>query len=314
MSALAAMGTAFPALAQRTLKMYRIGVLSGLPRSQMRLFGMLQSLGYEEGRNLVIDFKLANDRPELLAALAGELVAAKPDLILAFGNPEAAALKRATSAIPIVMMFSTAPVETGLIASLARPGGNVTGTTVNTPQVRGKMTQVLREMVPRLARLVWLSDPDYPGMDLYIKAGDEAAARMGVASKNLAVRTLPDLDAALAAHAGDRPDALCVSTTGVILANHRRIVEFASRAKIVALYTTRIPVIHGGLVSYGPDLAEIARRHAWMVDKILQGARPSEVPVEEPAKFLLSINMKTAKSMGLSIPRSLLMQADEVIE
>ena len=184
------MGAALPGLAQHAAKVYRIGVLSEvIPRPYMSLFDMLRPLGYEEGRNLLVDFKFAQGRPELLPGLAAELVAGKPDLIAASGNPETAALKRATSSIPIVMMFASTPVETGLIASLARPGGNVTGTTMNAPQTVGKMTQLLREAVPRLSRIAWLSDPDYPGMDLYIKSADHAAAAMGLRLKHLFVRT-----------------------------------------------------------------------------------------------------------------------------
>lgn len=280
----------------------------------MSLFDVLRSSGYEEGRNLFVDFKFAQGRPELLAGLAAELVAAKPDVIAAAGNPETGTLKRATSSIPIVMMFGSTPVETGLIASLARPGGNVTGTTMNAPQTVGKMTQVLRETVPRLSRIAWLSDPNYPGMDLYIKSADQAAAAMKLRLKHLFVHTRADLDTALAALAADRPDALGVATSGIIMANVPRVVECASQSRIPALYSTKVPVTLGGLMSYGPDLNEIIRRHAWMIDKVLKGAKPGDIPVEEPAKFELSINLKTARSLGLTIPRALLMQADEVLE
>lgn len=176
------------------------------------------------------------------------------------------------------------------------------------------MTQELRETVPRLSRIAWVTEPDYPGMDLYPKSADQAAAAMKLRLKHLLVRSPADLDAALATLAADPPDGLGVATTGTILANAARVVETASRAKISALYTTKVPVAGGGLMSYGPDLNEIIHRHTWMMDKILKGAKPGDIPVEEPAKFELSINLKTAKALGLTIPRALLMQADEVIE
>lgn len=316
MTGAAALGSALSVLAQpAAARVYRLGVLSEtIPRQYMSLFDVLRPLGYEVGRNLSVDFKFAQGRPELLPALAAELVAARPDVITAVANPETAALKRTTSGIPIVMMFGNTPVETGLIASLARPGGNVTGTTVNAPQTVGKMTQVLRETVPRLSQIVWLCEPDYPGMDLYIRSAQQAAAAMKLRMKNLFIRTSHDLDAALATLAADRPDALGVATTGVIMANVPRIIDLVSRSRIPALYTNNVPVRIGGLMSYGPDLTEIIRRHAWMIDKILKGAKPSEIPVEEPAKFTLSINQKTARAMGITLSRSLLVQADEVIE
>jgi putative ABC transport system substrate-binding protein len=316
MAGTAALATALPCFAQQASRVYRIGVLSEvIPRPYMALFGALRSLGYEEGRNLLVDFKFAQSKPDLLPALAAELVTAKPDLIAASSNPETAALKRATSSIPIVMMFASTPVETGLISSLARPGGNITGTTMNAPQTVGKMTQVLRETVPHLSRIAWISEPTYPGMDLYLKSADQAAAAMKLRLKHLFVRHPADLDAALATLAAHPPDGLGVSTTGIILANVARVVELAARSKIPALYTTNVPVAGGnGLMSYGPDMNEIIRRHAWMMDKILKGAKASDIPVEEPAKFQLSINLKTARALGLTIPRALLMQADEVIE
>jgi putative ABC transport system substrate-binding protein len=313
MSGAAALGCALPGFAQPTPKVYRIGVLSELfPR--LLVIGMLPAFGYEEGRNLLVDFKFAQGKPELLPALAAELVAAKPDLILAPLNTEAAVLKRVTSSIPILMMYVSAPVETGLIASLARPGGNLTGTTTNAPQVAGKMTQLLREAVPGSSRIAWISDPAYPGMPLYIQATERVAKAMGFRLTTLAVRTLPDLEGALAALGHDRPDALVVANTGVITAQMAHIIEFVSHAKIPTLYSTRTPVANGGLMSYGPDFAEINRRDAAMIDKILKGTKPSDIPVEEPSKFLLTLNLKAARSMGFTFPQALLLQADEVIE
>ena len=315
MAGAATMGASLPGWAQHSAKVYRIGVLSEVaPRPYVPVFDMLRSLGYEEGRNLLVDFKFAQGRSELLAGMAAELVSGKPDLLAGFANTETVALKRATGTIPIVMMYASTPVETGLIASLARPGGNITGTTLTAPQTVGKLTQILREAVPRMWRLAWLGDPDYPGMDLYAKSAEQAAAAMGLRMKPLFVRTAAELDAALASLGADRPDALGVATTGVILRNLVRIIEFVAQAQIPAMYSIKISVSRGGLMSYGADVIEIARRHAWMIDKILKGAKPGDIPVEEPTRFEFSINMKTARSLGLTIPRSLLMQADEVFE
>ncbi|MEO8653028.1 MAG: ABC transporter substrate-binding protein [Ramlibacter sp.] len=315
MSGAAALGCGLPVFAQPTPRIYRIGVLSeAAPRPYVPAFEILRSLGYEEGRNLLVDFKFAQARSELLPGMAAELVAAKPDLLAGFSNPETIALKKATVTIPIVMMYGGTPVETGLIASLARPGGNITGTTMSASQTVGKMTQILREAVPRMWRVAWLGDASFPGMDLYIKAAEQAAAAFGLRMKHLFVHTATELDAALASLGADRPDAVGVATTGTILRNLGRVVDFVAQAQIPATYTLKISVPRGGLMSYGPDVIEIARRHAWMIDKILKGASPSDIPVEEPTKFELSINMKTARSLGLTIPRSLLMQADEVIE
>lgn len=310
-----ALGGALPCLAQPAAKVYRLGVLSEVaPRPYVPVFDLLRSLGYEEGRNLLVDFKFAQGRSELLPGLAAQLVSGKPDLLAGFSNPETMALKKATGTIPIVMMYGNVPVETGLVASLARPGGNITGTTMTAPQTVGKMLQMLREAVPRMWRVALLGDPNFPGMDLYTRSADQAVASMGLRSKLLFVRTEAELDAALASLGGDRPDALSVATTGIVLKNLARIVEFAARAQIPAMYSIKLPVPRGGLMSYGPDLAEIARRHTWMIDKILKGAKPGDIPVEEPTKFEFSINMKTARALGLTIPRSLLMQADEVFE
>ena len=295
---------------------WRLGVLSLAPAGSWRpaLRGRLSELGYEEGRNLVVDARSANGEAAALPGLAAELVASKPDVLLGVTNPEASALKRATSVIPIVMMYVSGPVETGLVATLARPGGNVTGTTTNTYEVAGKMTQVLRDTVRGLTRVTWLADPDYPGMDQYWKWVLQAAVKMGIRARRLPVRSVADLGQALAELERDRPDALAVSTTGVLIQHVGRVVEFATRQRLPALYSTPGAVRQGGLMSYGPDFRAIDRRIASMVDKILTGTRPSDIPVEEPAKFLLVINTKAAKAIGLNIPQKVLALADELIE
>lgn len=318
MTGAAALGCVLPGWAKPADKVYRIGVLSQVfarsERIMMYLERRLSELGYEDGRNLVIDFKFADGKSELLPGMTAELLAAKPDLIVAPLNPEVALLKRSTATIPIVMLFASAPVETGLVASLARPGGNITGTMAMAPATAGKTTQVLRDAVQRLSRITWVSDPDYPGMAQYMREIEKACAVMRLRLTVLEVRNLPDLEAALAAMARERPEGVVVSMTGVMLSNELRIIEFMARVKIPALYTTPRPVRLGGLMSYSTDMLAIVDRDAWMIDKILKGAKPSDIPVEEPSKFSFKINLKTARSMGFTFPRALLMQADEVFE
>lgn len=317
LSGLAALATPGAVFAQQPApgKVWRIGVLSlTFPKEPWPFWSALAKVGYTEGRNLAIDFRFAQGKPELLPGLAAELVAAKPDLLIAPLNSEAAALKRATASIPIVMVFVSEPVATGLIASLANPGGNLTGTTTVTFEVAGKMIALLRETVPRMSRLFILADPDYPGMDRYMKYAMQAVTVLGLRATILPVRTVADLDAALAGMERERPDGLHVAMTGAIAQNVNRIIEFAARHKLPTHYSISPPVYGGGLMSYGQDYGAIMDRVAWMVDKIFKGAKPNDIPVEEPAKFKFIINMKTAKAMSLVIPPTVLLQATELIE
>ncbi len=310
----ATLGAVLPIRAQGP-RIYRLGVLSEtVTRPNLALLRFLSVLGYEEGRNLVVDFKYSRGQADTLPALAAELLAAKPDVLIAPTNAETVVLKQATSTIPIVMLFASTPVELGIIASLARPGGNITGTTTNAPEMAGKMTQLLRDAVPRTSRVIWLADLEYPGMTLYRKANEQAALAMGLRLTTLPVRTHSDLDAALATVERDRPDVLGVATTGVISANIGRIVDFAARQRIPALYSTSGAVRNGGLMSYGPDFSDLARRGAETVDKIFKGAKPADIPVQEPAKFLFILNKGTAKALGLTVPPHVLALADEVLE
>lgn len=309
------LGAALPVLGQTPQRVYRIGVLSeSVPRGHLGVLRLLPELGYVEGRNLVIDYKYAEGRVDLLPSLAVELVAAKPDLIIGLLNREVEVLKRATTTIPIVMLFVTAPDQTGLVASLARRGGNITGTTTNAPEMAGKMSQILRDTLPGMSRLTWLSDPDYPGMALYMRSTEQAARAMGLRLAFLAVRTIADLDAAFLNLERNRPDAIGIATAGAVLDGLGRIVEFAARHKMPALYSIESPVRNGGLMSYAADFGAMAQRNAAMIDKIFKGIKPSDIPVEEPAKFRLTINIKSARAMGLTIPQSMLLQATEVIE
>jgi len=305
------------AWAQPAYKRLRIGLLlNEVPAEAVvaLLKKPLAERGYEEGLHYTLHIRSAQGHKERLDALAGELVAAQVDLIVAPLNPEIAAARRASSALPIVMMFAAAPVETGLVASLARPGGNITGTTTNAPELPGKMIEVLRDAVSGVKRLAVLFDPEFPGMGLYRHEAERAAMAMGIAAQFRAVRTSEDLTASLDRLGRDRPDALFVSMTGPMVVATSKIIAFAAQQRLPALYSTRGPVTHGGLLSYAPDFQAMARRNAAMIDRILKGARPADIPVEEPARFMLSINLKTAGALGLKIPQSLLLRADEVIE
>lgn len=317
LSALATPGAIF-AQQPASGKVWRVGVLSdSSPVEFVRSFllPLLSPLGYVEGRNLTIDVKYAQSKPELLPGLASELVASKPDLLIGVFNRENLALKRATTTIPILMLFAAAPVEIGLIASLAQPGGNLTGNTSNTYELIGKMFGLLRETVPRMSRLTTLYErPDYPGSDIFERWSDRAVKALRLRSTVLNVQTLADIDLALAHMERDRPDAIYVVNTGVLVAHFGKVVEFAAHHKLPTLFPSPRPVRAGGLMSYGPDYSAIGLRSAWMIDKIFKGAKPSDIPVEEPTRYQLTINLKTAKAIGLTIPPTVLLQATELIE
>lgn len=309
------LGASFPGRPQAPAKVWRLGILSlSVQKADLGTLQALRELGYEEGRNLAVDFRFAQGRVGLLPGLAAELVAAKPDVLLAPLNVDAAVLKLATSSIPIVMLYVVNPVEIGLVESLARPGGNLTGTTFNVPDMGGKVTQLMHETVPHAASIAWLSEPDYPGNRLFVESIRRAATTMGLRISFLDVRAAADLDVAFTNLKRDRPDVLCVATSGVLLEQLDRVIEFAALQRLPASYSTKQAVLKGGLLSYGGDTRAMALRNSSMIDKIFKGTKPSDIPVEQPAKFQLTINMKTARALGLVIPRSVLLQVTELIE
>ena len=315
----ATLGAALPVLAQTPPKVWRIGLLSqSIPRSffEGTLIKDLAEAGYVEGRNLVIEFRFAQDDASRLNALAAELVAAKVDLLLAPLPPEIAAAKRATSTIPIVMMFGLAPVETGLIASLARPGGNVTGTTSSSAELGGKAMELFNKILPRGARVTLLfTDPDAPSSPFYQQQLERAASALGLRLTVLPIRTVVDLDSAFKVMERERPDGMLVRATGVAIGNSVfKIIDFAAKHHIPAHYGNQLNVRMGGLMSYSVDFVRMRRRLISIIDRVVKGANPAELPVEEPTNFWLVINLKTAKTLGLTIPQSLLLLADEVIE
>ena len=302
--------------AAQSTKMYRIGVLSlQIPRDRFRVVPeALRERGYVEGRNIEYVYRYAEGHPERLESLAGDLAAQQVDLILCAGNQDVLAAKNATRLIPIVMMFSLAPVEVRLIDSLARPGGNVTGTTIQAPETAGKMVEVLRDAVPGLRQIAVIWEEGFPGMDLYRRAGERAIEVMNLQWTLFPVRNLTDLEVALTQISRRRPDALFVVPTSAIYVHRALIIDFAARQRLPALYTSDALAREGGLIAYTADTVAVARRSAAYVDRILKGAKPAELPVEQPTKFNLVINLRAAKAIDLAIPQSLLARADELIE
>ena len=308
--------------AQRAAKVARLGFLSLNKAPNLHLHEAflqgLRDLGYVEGRNFVIEYRDAEGKPGRLPTLAAELVALKVDvLVTGGGTPSALAAKQATGTIPIVFTSAPAPVADGLVASLARPGGNVTGSSNLTPDLVGKCLEQLKQAVPGVVQVALLWEPG--AMDEHTEAdmrkGAEVAARsLGVRTRLVEVRDPADLGKAFSditrAHAG----AVAVLPSAMFFSERRRLGELAAKSRLPTVYPQREFVDAGGLMSYGPSLAELFRGAASYVDKILKGAKPRDLPVQQPTKFELVINLKTAKALGLAVPPSLLGRADEVIQ
>jgi putative tryptophan/tyrosine transport system substrate-binding protein len=275
----------------------------------------LRELGYVEGQNVVIEYRSADGRPERFPDLATELVRLKVDVIVTRGTSAALGAKHVTDTIPIVMASSGDPVFAGLVTSLARPGANVTGLHLMTPaDLAGKRLQLLKEVIPGLSRVGVLLDSGDVYSRLMMKEIERVAHEIGVQLHSVDTRRPADFDRAFEAAILDRVDAL-ITIEGVLTATDlSRIVDFAAMSRLPAIYGFREFVDAGGLMAYGTDLRDLFRRSATYVHRILQGAKPGDLPVEPPAKFELAINLKTAKALGLTIPPSLLARADEVIE
>jgi putative ABC transport system substrate-binding protein len=302
-------------VAQVPSRRWRVGVLlHNFRLERLRFRELMPEIGLVEGRNLVYEVRSSEGRADHLDALATELVAAGVDVIVAPNNPEIQAAMRATRTIPILMLYAAAPVETGLVASLARPGGNVTGTTTNAPELAGKMVELLHDLLPHLRRIALLYEPDYPGMALYRQSSGRAAAALRLETQDATVDSAAGLDAALRSIERSRPDAVLVATTGIVVAQHRRIVEFMAAQRMPAIYSTPFAVRAGGLVSYAPDFLALARRSVAILGKILEGVRPAEIPVEQPAEFELVLNLGTARALGLAVPKLVLLRATEIID
>jgi putative ABC transport system substrate-binding protein len=305
------------AYAQSPAKARRIGVLmTTTPAAAAHIVAAfadgLKQLGHIDGKNVVIEYRWAEGRRERFAEMATDLVRQKADVIVASSQGPALAAKQATTTIPIVMVNVTEPVEAGLVASLARPGGNVTGLSQQlTPEIRAKQLQLLKETLPRLARVAVLRSPSTTvGLREYEAAGQTLQVRV----QFVEVRSRDDLGRAFTAMVRDRVDALLVPGDTFLFTERQRVAELAREHRLPGIYSLREFTEAGGLMSYSARITEQFRRAAVYVDKILRGARPATLPVESPSHYELVINLKTAKALGLTIPPSLLLRADQVIE
>ena len=303
--------------AQQPGKVYRIGLLS--PTSQSPSIEAiregLRTLGYVEGQNLVIEYRSAEGRFDRLPDFAVELVRLHVDVIVAVVTQASLAAKNATSTIPIVMMAVGDPVGAGLVASLARPGGNVTGTSGMAVEVASKLLELLQQVAAKIQRVSVLWNPAnevFQGQ--MVKATEAAARSMGIQLQMLAARDVKEIDRAFAAMTKGRAEALVVLPDPVFVAQHSRIAVFAARNRLPSVSGSSGYAEEGGLITYGPDFFELGRRTAAYVDRILKGAKPGDLPIEQATKFELAINLKTAKALGVTIPPSLLQRADQVIE
>ena len=273
----------------------------------------MRELGWIEGKNIVIEHRNAGANPEKLADIMRELVDSKVDVIVGACTPEAKAAQKATSTIPIVFAATADPVKAGVVASLGRPGGNATGLAVQLLELSGKRIALLKEVSPELKRATVLWNPVRPDNAPEVAALQEAARKLGFTVESQQVRSHDEMDVAFDAILKGKGQAITESGDPLLASETRRIVDFATSARLLTIFDDRSYVDAGGLMSYGPNLPAQHRRAAYYVDKILKGAKPADLPVEQPTKFELVINLKTAKALGITIPQSVLLSADEVI-
>jgi len=273
----------------------------------------LRDLGYVEGKNINIEYRYAEGKFDRVPDLAAEMVRLKVDVIVTGDTPAIQAVKKTTSTIPIVMGNVADAVAAGLVDSLARPGGNITGLTTLAPELDGKRLELVKEMLPKRARVAFFWDPGSTGMKIRFNEVQSAARALEITLQSLEVRNPKELESAFEAATRERPGALMAPNT-IIIAYGKQIVEFAAKNRLPIIYDTWEFIEDGGLMSYGPSFPDLWRRAAVYVDKILKGAKPSELPVEQPMKFDLVINLKTAKQIGLTVPPNVLVRADKVIK
>jgi putative ABC transport system substrate-binding protein len=314
-----ALAWAGAARAQAPTKVRRIGMLSAFSPSETTRWHQafrlgLRDLGWVEGKNISIEYRYAEGRSDRLPDLAADLVRLKVDVIVTSITSDVVAAQKATTAIPIVMVAGGDPVAIGLVESLARPGGNITGLSQMIAELGGKRLELLKEMVPQLSRVAVLWNPQSASSTLYWKEIQSPARQLGVQLHSLEVRSPNDFDQAFEDATRARAGALVITGAPVFAANLKRIADFATKSRLPSIYQSSDFVDAGGLVVYGPDRADLYRRAAAFVDKILKGAKPGDLSIELPTKFELVINRKTAKALGLTIPQSLLISADRVIE
>jgi putative tryptophan/tyrosine transport system substrate-binding protein len=311
--ALCLLAAPLAAQAQTAGKIYRVGYLSSAADVFEPFREALRELGYVEGRNLVLEVRLASGRLEQLPALAAELVQARVDLIAAVSPPAIRAAKQATATIPIIMAFSgDDPVRSKFVESLARPGGNVTGVMMIADEISGKRLALLHEMLGRAPRIALLAQMKHPASASQVKAAQDAALKLGVELDVLDVRDARDYDAALTS-LGKRAPGLFIISNPTFFNDRRQLAAIASRHRVPILCEWREMAEAGCLMAYGPNISDLYRRAATYIDRIARGAAPAELPVERPTKFELTINLKTAKTIGVTVPPSLLLQADQII-
>jgi len=301
--------------AQQTGKVYRIGFLRAgqPPKPWVEAFQQgLRERGYVDGQNVVVEFRFTDGSVDQLPRLAEERVRLKVDVILASAAPPALAAKKATTSVPIVFVNVFDPVELGLIPSLGRPGGNITGLATTSADLAGKRLELLRGLVPKLRRVAVLWDPSNPTNPIQLKGAEVAARTLGLQLQPAPVQSPSDFDAAFKAARG--ANGLFLLDSPLVTTHRARLAGLAATSRLPAISGVRDFVEVGGLMSYGVDFADSFRRAATYVDKILKGAKPGDLPVEQPTKFELVINLKTAKALGLTIPQSLLGRADEIIQ
>jgi putative ABC transport system substrate-binding protein len=307
------------AIAQGAAKTVRLGLLSGgAPITDASPFGVqliraLGQRGYELGRNLVFERRGAEGSVDRLPALAAELIASKVDVIITFGYPATVAARDATN-VPVVVYSAGDPVRTGLAESLARPGGHLTGVSDVSAEVTPKRMELLKEFAPQLRRVAVLWNTDDLGMTLRYRASETGAQALGIAVQPLGVREPDDFNQAFAAMEREMPDGILMVTDSLTLLNRKRVFDFAAKHRLPAIYEFDFLVRDGGLMSYGPDSEESLERVAALVDSILKGANPGQLPFEQPTRFRFVINLQTAKSLGREVPPLLLAVADQVIE
>jgi putative ABC transport system substrate-binding protein len=297
-------------------KVYRVGYLAAIPPPAHLWEALLDGLreyGYSEGRNLVFERRFSEGHAERFAAFAAEMVQLKIDCIIAITTPAALAVKNATQTIPVVMTTAIDPVGAGLVASLARPGGTVTGNAILYPELSTKRLELLKDVVPGLSHVVVLWNAANPANASVWQATQAAAGALGLLLQAQEVRSAQDFEDAFARTAQVHPEALLVLDDALIAMHRQHIAEFATQQHLPSVFAARESVVAGGLMSYGPSLSDLFRRAATYVDKILQGVKPADLPMEQPLKFELVINLKTAKALGITIPPHLLVLADEVI-
>ena len=305
--------------AQQPKKDPRIGFLSGATPAALsdRVDAFrhgLRDLGYVEGKNIVIEYRYAEQKSNRLSALAAELVRLKVDIIATTGPASTGSAKQATATIPIVMANDDDPIGSGFAASLARPGGNITGLSTLSTEISGKQLELLKEIVPKLSRVTVLGDVTRPGIPQALREINVAADAFGVQLQYLEVRDPKDIENAFRAATKERADAVLVLGSAVLNSQRKQVADLAVKSRLPAIYRNPEFVEDGGLMAYGASIADLFRRAATYVDKILKGAKPADLPIEQPKKFELIINLKAAKQIGLTIPPNVLARADKVIK